>query len=252
MANTDKGESRSGIQVIARAAAVLRELKGNTSGMSIGQIAERLELPRSTVQRIVGALKEERLVIASSSSGGLRLGPELHALAGAARYDIVELCKPHLSDLVAKTGETADLSVLRDNKMIFLDQVQGSHRLRTVSVVGSTFPLTTTANGIACLSMLDDEQVSKLVHTEWDKEGINGDFEALLARVSRARDNGLSYDREYHSRGVSAIGFAFRDSLNEVYSISVPVPSSRFDELEEHVSNTLRILKIEIEHLMVG
>ena len=55
MENSEKSESRSGIQVIARAAAVLRELKGNTSGMSIGQIAERLELPRSTVQRIVGA-----------------------------------------------------------------------------------------------------------------------------------------------------------------------------------------------------
>ena len=41
-------------------------------------------MPRSTVQRIVGALHEERLVIASGTGGSIRLGPEISALAGGA------------------------------------------------------------------------------------------------------------------------------------------------------------------------
>jgi DNA-binding IclR family transcriptional regulator len=45
--------NKNGIQVIARAATILRLLKTNQSGLSLGQIAAQADLPRSTVQRIV-------------------------------------------------------------------------------------------------------------------------------------------------------------------------------------------------------
>jgi len=45
--------NKNGIQVIARAATILRLLKINRSGLSLGQIAAQVDLPRSTVQRIV-------------------------------------------------------------------------------------------------------------------------------------------------------------------------------------------------------
>ncbi len=53
----------AGIQSIARAAAVLRALERSPSGMSLGEIAAALDLPRSTVQRIVDALKDEGFLI---------------------------------------------------------------------------------------------------------------------------------------------------------------------------------------------
>jgi hypothetical protein len=46
---------------------------------SLGQIAGRVDLPRSTVQRIVGALQSERFVIAASPDRGIRLGAQLAA-----------------------------------------------------------------------------------------------------------------------------------------------------------------------------
>jgi DNA-binding IclR family transcriptional regulator len=45
--------NKNGIQVIARAATILRLLKTSQSGLSLGQIATQVDLPRSTVQRIV-------------------------------------------------------------------------------------------------------------------------------------------------------------------------------------------------------
>src|SRR3979490_2124908 len=52
----------SGIQVIARAAAVMRTLGDNPKGLSLAAIANIVGLPRSTVQRIITALEEEYLV----------------------------------------------------------------------------------------------------------------------------------------------------------------------------------------------
>ena len=84
--------NKNGIQVIARAATILRLLKIHQSGLSLGQIATQVDLPRSTVQRIVSTLQAERLVISNASGGSLRLGPEVSALAQATTYNIVETC----------------------------------------------------------------------------------------------------------------------------------------------------------------
>lgn len=53
--------TRNGIQVIARAAKILRVLRDSQDGMSLGQISEAVDLPRSTVQRIGRGLAEGTL-----------------------------------------------------------------------------------------------------------------------------------------------------------------------------------------------
>lgn len=231
---------KAGIQVITRAAAILRVLKNAQSGMSLGQIAERVGLPRSTVQRITSALAEEKFVISDVNGGGLRLGPELGALAGNEPYNIVEHCRLLLTELTQKTGETTDLAVMRGIGMVFLDQVPGTHRLTTVSKVGEVFPLTTTANGKACLAHLPAEEAIKLIRNEWDRNGAQSDLNTFLAELAQIRSDGLAYDLDEHSGGVSAIGFCFTDWGGGLHAISVPVPSSRFESQRPVIEAALR------------
>lgn len=234
------GEGRSGIQVIARAAAILRALMESQSGMSLGQIAGAVKLPRSTVQRIVAALQTERMVIADASGGALRLGPELNALAEATQYNIVESCRLLLMELTQDTGETTDLSVLRGSAMIFLDQVPGTHRLRAVSSVGESFPLTTTACGRACLAKLPSDQASGLVTAEWSRWGADGDVAQFMASLEMIREIGLAYDLDEHTEGISAVGFAFADWSGDLHSISVPIPTTRFSDKRDKVEKAIR------------
>ncbi|WP_299641847.1 IclR family transcriptional regulator [uncultured Ruegeria sp.] len=231
----DKG----GIQVISRAASILRVLKESQSGMSLGKIAERVDLPRSTVQRITSALAEEKFVISDANGGGLRLGPELNALAGAAQYSIVEHCRLLLTELTQKTGETTDLAVMRGIGMVFLDQVPGVYRLTTVSQVGEVFPLTTTANGKACLAKLRKEDAIKLIRNEWDRNGIQGNLDEFLSELAVIREQGLAYDMDEHSAGVSAIGFSFVDWVGDLHAISIPVPTTRFSRQKATIEQAL-------------
>lgn len=219
---------RNGIQVIGRAAAILRVLRDDPEGLSLGQIASRVGLARSTVQRIVSALQEERLVT-TIGNAGIRLGPELALLAAAARFDPVPVCHPYLTRIVEKTGETADLSVLRDGRMVFLDQVPGTHRLRAVSSVGERFPLTTTANGRAALALFPDDEARRMAEVEWSGSGIKTDWDNLRRTLTEIRKSGFARDCDEHTEGISAVGFALRSHLGEIYAISIPVPSHRFD-----------------------
>ena len=243
-------DDRSGIQVIARAAAILRVLKDDTSGLSLGQIADRVHLPRSTVQRIAGALATERLVMSDPKGGGLRLGPELGSLAEAARFNIVERCRLLLSELAQATGETVDLSVMRGSTMIFLDQVPGTHRLRTVSSVGEVFPLTTTANGRACLAALDPDRAGKLAREEWDRRDIRVDFDRFASMLDKVRQTGLAYDLNEHTEGISAIGFAFADWSGDLHAISVPIPTTRFAQKQADVEKAIRTTAKHISQMM--
>lgn len=68
---------RNSIQVIASAAGVLRALEGEPAGLSLGQIAKRVNLARSTVQRIVYALSAQHLLIAATPTSSVRLGSTL-------------------------------------------------------------------------------------------------------------------------------------------------------------------------------
>lgn len=238
--------------MIARAAAVLRTLKDAPGGLSLGQIATRAALPRSTVQRIVQALQEERLLISSGVAGGVRLGPELHALAGAARYNIVEHCHPYLQLVVEQTGETVDLSVLRGGRMIFLDQCQGTHRLRAVSAIGEAFPLTTTANGRACLSLLSEVEARRLAEDEWARLGQPADWAGLSRALGAARANGLAEDNDDHTQGISAIGFAFTDPTGDLHAISVPVPTPRYAEKKDALRMILLNLKTQMARILAN
>lgn len=138
---------RQSVQVIARAASILRALERSPEGLSLGEIAKLVDLSRSTVQRIVDALDREQLVLASSMGRGVRLGPALLRLAAATHFEIGEMARDTMEALAKETGETVDLSVLDNEKVVFVHQVVGSHLLRAVSAVGEAFPLHCTSPG---------------------------------------------------------------------------------------------------------
>jgi DNA-binding IclR family transcriptional regulator len=247
MRQPDKEKTQ--IQVIARAGAILRALENESAGLSLGQIAQRVDLARSTVQRIVAALAAEKLVIAASPMGRVRLGPSILRLAASVRMDFVSLARPFLAQLSHELRETVDLATIKRDHLVFIDQVIGSQRLRTVSAVGETFPLYCTANGKAYLAELDDDAIDRLLGRRFEPRTPNTltKLPALIADLATVRKGGVAYDREEHTVGISAAGVALRDLLGNYVAISVPVPTPRFNDHRGLIANRLLATKHAIE-----
>src|SRR5215813_2997740 len=66
-------------------------------------------------------------------------------------------------------AQTVDLATVKQDHLVFIDQVIGSQRLRTVSAVGEVFPLYCTANGKAYLAELDRGAIEKLIGTTYER-----------------------------------------------------------------------------------
>lgn len=237
--NIHKPQRNQGIQVISRAADVLRLLGQETGGLSLGQIAKSVDLPRSTVQRIVSALAHEGFVSTEGGYGGIRLGPEIRALADALSTDIKGKLRPVMQHISDATGETVDLAMLDGQKMLFIDQIVGTQRLRTVSSIGEAFPLTTTANGKAALACLDQKQATALILAETEQHSNPKPLSAILTEIEAIRSGALARDDGEHTDGISALGFGVREPNGDVFALSVPVPSSRFGRIENELSKAI-------------
>ena len=165
----DQDARGSGIQVIARAAEILRLLQADPGGLSQGEIGERLGLARSTVSRILNALDDEGLVASRTTRGRYRLGPEIARMAGTVRLGGVMDVHPFMEELSRELEETVDLSILDGDRATFVDQVVSPHRLRAISAVGESFPLHCSANGKALLANLPPNHPARVAAEEKER-----------------------------------------------------------------------------------
>lgn len=247
VAQKKKAERRSGVQVIARAAMVLRCLEDEPDGLSLGDIAGQLNLPRSTVQRIVVALVDEQMLIAASAKSRVKLGPALIRLAGATNVEIEQIAHPIMEAISREINETIDLSVIQGKSAVFVDQVLGNHRLRTVSAVGERFPLHCTACGKALLVHLPEKKLEQILNAELEvfTENTVTDPEMLREQINNINGD-LGYDLEEHTEGVCAVGVSFHDPLGRAFAISIPVPTNRFHRNKTKLEVALRECRRQI------
>jgi DNA-binding IclR family transcriptional regulator len=230
-----------GIQVIGRAAEILRLLQSSPGGLAQAEIAQRVGLARTTVHRILGALEHEGLVASSGARARYRLGPEIPRLAEAARHALVVAVRPHLERLSRALNETVDLSVLERDHVTFVDQVVAPRRLQAVSAVGASFPAYCCANGKALLADLGDDAVRATLPEELERltpNTITGRAR-LIEELARVRETGVAFDHEEHHEGISAAGAVVHGAWGTA-AVSVPMPTQRFTGREEDLAAELR------------
>jgi len=236
------------MRLISRAAAIFRVLSDHPSGMSLGQIARQTGLARATVQRIVGALRAERLVITGGGDAGLCLGPEMARIASSVHRNITALCRPVMERMNAAVKDTVDLTMLQQNAAVVIDQVVAARALRVVSHIGTALPLHCTASGKAHLSQLDAPQALAMLGT-----GLKGYTDNTLTTpkeiMQRIAGETIFVDDEEFADGVCAIALPIRGLASGNYAIAVSLPKQHFDGQREKIRKALRRCRDEIERL---
>jgi DNA-binding IclR family transcriptional regulator len=232
---------RTSIQVLSRTADILRSLQGQPGGLSQTEIGEKVNLPRSTVSRLLLALEELGYVSALGPRGPYRLGPEIIAMSMSARRNVLNELRPFLESLSRQVNETVDLSILENGRAMFLDQVVSDHRLRAVSAVGDAFPLHACANGKAMLASMDPESLDIALSGTLEKftDHTTTSVRNLRRELTEINRNGVSFDREEHSLGICAVGAVLPSIYGDVLAVSIPVPTQRFTGEEERLGSAL-------------
>ncbi|WP_313009282.1 IclR family transcriptional regulator [Stutzerimonas nitrititolerans] len=225
--DVEVGEDRAGgIQVISRAASILNLLGAQPGGMSLGEIAQAVALPRSTVQRIVAALENEGMV-RSEGAGGIGLGAGLLRLITSAHADLATIARPWLQNLSDSTEETVVLSRPSKLQLIVEHRVVADRELQVVPRLGLlNVPLHGSSAGRALLALENDQTVQALLSTDTSS---TVKLKALLAQLSSIRSTGFACDGGELMEGITTSAVAINTVLGRI-AISMPIPTVRFDK----------------------
>ena len=126
------------IQSLLRSMELLEVLKEKNRNFSIAELAEAMELPPSTVHRILQTFCEKKYVIRDDRSHTYRLGPALIPLGKAAARGIRLQDAAHsiLTQLAKQTKEDAYLVIPVGNKGLVIEKVDGPSHLKVVEEFG--------------------------------------------------------------------------------------------------------------------
>lgn len=223
-----------GVKSADRVMAVL-DLVAERGSLSFGEIAARLELPKSSAHALLQTMHARGYLGFDEESKAYRLGTRIWELANAHHgiEDLRTVIKPLMDALVERTGETVQLAILEGIEAVYLEQSQSPHPMKLTSRAGVRLPAHTSAIGKALLASLDPTEAERrldgaaLVRLT---DNTIGDVPRLLEELERVRRQGYSLDNEEFAIGLRCVAMPVLDAQGKaVAAISVSMPTPRYN-----------------------
>lgn len=220
---------------VAQAFALLDEIAAHPPpGMRFAELVREVELPKSTVHRLLGTLFDLGAV---AKEGGERyvLGPRLGLYAGLARHAHTGLIAPFYAVAEAlrdKHDETIQLGVLSGAEVVFIAYVETTRPVRLATRVGRRLPAYASATGKAILAHRDEAGLRPVLdaglHPLTDTT-IRNEKE-LRAELARVRLKGWATEVEEAARYLSCFSVPVLDHDDTaVAAVTACVPTNSVD-----------------------
>ena len=221
----------SRVQSIERAFAVLGALSDGPIGVT--EVADRVDLPKSTAARLLASLAREGVVEQVPGDTAYRLGPRLVTLAARIRpaRTLAALARPSLEELAGSAGEAAGLSVRDGNTVHYLDQVGSPNPVSVRDWTGSRIPLHAVSSGQVLLAYAAPAFIQRYLGRPMESFAprtlVTAD--ALLERMRAIRRDGYTWALEEFDEGISSVAAPVADASGEVVAaVHLHGPSYRF------------------------
>lgn len=211
----------------------------------VTDLAEAVEMPKSTVHAHLSTLRERGYVVQDESD---RYRPGLKFLdvgivARSTRRIYGEV-RPKLEELAAETGEKVWCVVEEQGRAVFLANVLGDRAIHTNARVGQHVALYRLAAGKAILANLPPDRRQEILDGySYPLEGTDATRAAFEAELAEVRERGVAFGNERFIQGVTGVGAPVTDNSGRVYgAISISGPTNRLtgDRLERDLADLVR------------
>jgi IclR family transcriptional regulator, acetate operon repressor len=233
----------AGLEGVDRALRVLTLLGQRGDGWTLDELASTTQLPKSSLHRLLTALKSRGFAVQPTTNGPYLLGPAAMEVAFGfhEKLDVPIMVAPLMQDLVDRYNETIHLAVLSGGDVVYIDKREGTHPFRMKSVIGGRNPAYRTGVGKALLAhkLTDREAVDGYVDSYGpllaSTPTTHATGDALNAELELIRSRGYALDLEENEPGVHCAAIAVTLGTGRpVAGISVTAPTLRIDRDQLH------------------
>ena len=241
------------VQTIERTALILENLGHYPGGLSLGELSEKVELPKGTTHRLLTSMAYFDFIRQDRTTKHYHLGFKLVELSNHLlnHIDIRKEAHPYLIGLSDDIQEIVHLVVLDEDKALYIDKVDLHSRrggLQMVSSLGSRIPLHCSAVGKVLLAYLPETDAETLIQNiNFVKQTNNTitDPAELNQHLKMIRTTGYAIDDEENEEGIRCVAAPIRNEIGEVVAaMSVSGPTTRItveiiaESLQSRVTET--------------
>jgi len=205
-------------------------VKRQDKGLTYSEILAALDLPKSSVHRILKELAE---------LGYLTFNPETKRYFGSLRlaslgaevmshFQLRDHVRPHLLALHRETDHTTNLGVLDGTQGVFVDKIESKDfGIKLFSEIGKPFPLHCTGLGKVLLAFATEDTLKTLMQSPLEAvtERTITDPLELKLELASIRKQGFALDNEEITRGILCLAapvFGYGEGLAGAISITFP------------------------------
>lgn len=205
--------------------------------IGLSELARRLALPKSTVQRSLATLADLGWIRPEGRDlTRWTLGEKARILS--EKVDDIgrlrEAALPILGQLNSDTLETIHLVVLESRSVRLIERLDSKHPLRLVQPIGTRAPLHASSTGKSVLAHLPEAEIEAYIAAGLSpvRAGTITDPEALRAELKEIRERGYAIADEELTEGTMSVAACIRPAAGArpIGAMSISGPAVRIRE----------------------
>ncbi len=224
------------IQALERGIRILQALSDQQQGVSLSDLARKVEMPPSTTHRFLATLQSHGFVVSAEQNQLWSIGIGAFRVGNSYlnRTNLVEAAQAPLRQLMEQTGETANLGIADQGFIVFISQIETQNPIRAMFRAGARSQMHASGIGKAMLAHMPRAEVEKLVETnglpKFTAQTLTTN-QALFCDLEVSAARGWAFDNEERYKGMRCVASAVFDRLGApVAGISVSGPAARFTD----------------------
>jgi DNA-binding IclR family transcriptional regulator len=221
------------IQSLDRGLFILQLVARSRHPVSLGELAELLDIDRSSAFRLAHTLRRRGFLSCPPGRKDYVLGSSMWTLS--RQYDwsnmLIKVADPELKLLATQINETAHLAIREGKSALFIDSAHATHVIAVAGQTGELVPLHCTAHGKALIADADErELVSQFgtgplqMYTKTTITTIKG----LAKECAAIRERGYATDESEYTSEMRCVAAPIRVGNDIVGSIGISAPTARF------------------------
>ena len=232
---------------LPRAARILSHLAGHRGNLSIREMSEALDIPRSTLHRVLHSL-ENLGFLETTETGNYTWGAELRRIAGAVLQtkELNRLAAPVLRHISLQLNETSLLSIY-DAKtcgLVFVEQAQGDQPIRYHPTLNVPRPVYAGASGRSIMAFLPPAEIDRIIANGLRPltEDTITDVGKLKQMLATVRAKGYAISKGERTVGAVGIGCPILGSEGwAIGGVMVTIPEYRYKKsMEKKIISAVR------------
>lgn len=246
---TDAAEHPYMVPALERGLRLLGEFSRTERELGAPELARRLQLPRTTVFRLLATLEALGFVQRSDDGRSFRLGMAVLRLGFEylASLELTQLGQPLLARLTDEIGYPTNLVVRDGRQIVYVAKVAPPSPLTSAVQVGTRLPAHATVLGRVLLEDLSLAELRTLYpedRLEVFSERTPRSVKELFDMVQSDRERGYVAGEGFFEAAISTIAAPVRDASGRIVAaLGATIPSPHFapervDELLARVRGT--------------